>query len=283
MQVASTNQFEMIGADLSNQCPHERLDIRKQEDVQLLIKKINPSVVCLPAALTNVDYCESFPKESYATNVLGVGNVVQATNEIGAKIVYFSSDYIFDGVAGPYRETDPANPINVYGQQKLAAEHYVAMHARDYLIIRTTVVYGWERQGKNFIYRLLNTLKANQILNVPADQIGNPTYAPNLAQVVFELICMDESGVYHVVGSERVSRYELACESARVFGLDENLIHGVRTSELAQAASRPLNAGMVTDKVSAIIKTPLVGYRDGLRMMALAIHATYSSEGPENH
>ncbi len=247
---------------------NKKLDIRCPAELNLLLQTLCPDVVYLPASLTNVDYCELNPLEGYAINVVGVSNVVQAVNEIGAKLVYFSSNYIFDGKAGPYNESHPGNPICEYGRQKLSAEHYVALYANNYLIIRTTVVYGWERQGKNFIYRLLDSLKAGKKLRVPLDQIGNPTFAPNLAQAVVELVCLDASGVYNIVGSERVSRYDFACEAADIFGLDRNLIDAVLTSELEQIAPRPLNAGMTIDKAIACLGTPLLGYRDGLRVMS---------------
>ena len=262
--------FEASGTHHSRPVPGMQwLDICDQTEVQSLILKLPPAVVYLPASLSNVDYCELHPEEGYATNVVGVRNIVKTVNDVGAKLVYFSSDYVFDGKNGPYYEDDPANPICEYGRQKLISEHYVALHARDYLIVRTTVVYGWERQGKNFLYRLLNTLKAGQTLRVPVDQVGNPTYAPNLARAVVELALSDAVGVYHVVGPERVNRYEFACEAASVFKLDRNLIQPVATSELGQTAPRPLNAGMVVDKVATKLTTPLMGYRDGLRAMAL--------------
>ena len=263
--------FEAIGTFYSYPVlGMQRLDIRSRTEAQSLIAKVRPAFVYLPAALSNVDYCELHPEEVYLTNVVGVRNVVQLANSAEAKLVYFSSDYVFDGRDGPYREDDPANPICEYGRQKLIAEHCVALHARDYLIVRTTVVYGWERQGKNFVYRLLSTLRAGQTLRVPVDQIGNPTYAPNLAQAVVELALADAKGVYHVVGPERVNRYEFACEAASVFGLDSRLIQPVATSQLGQTAPRPLNAGMVTDKATAKLTTPLIGYRDGLKAMASA-------------
>lgn len=269
VRAAPNAGLEAMGTYHSHPVPDmQRLDIRSRTEVQLLVAKVRPTIVYLPASLANVDYCELHPEEGYATNVVGVCNVVRAVNNVGAKLIYFSSDYIFDGKAGPYRENDPANPICEYGRQKLIAEHYVALHARDYLIVRTTVVYGWERQGKNFVYRLLNTLEAGQILKVPVDQIGNPTYAPNLAQAVVELALSDARGVYHVVGPERVNRYEFACEAASVFGLDGSLIQPVATSQLGQPAPRPLNAGMVVEKAIAKLSVPLMGYRDGLRAMA---------------
>lgn len=265
--------LEMAGTDFSatywsSPVPAMHLlDIRDFAATSALVEAIRPTVIYLPASLTNVDYCELHPAEGYASNVIGVQQIVQLANQANAKIVYFSSDYIFDGESGPYRETDSANPPCEYGRQKLLAEHYVALHAQDYLIVRTTVVYGWERQGKNFVYRLLKTLKEGKTLRVPIDQVGSPTYAPNLAQAVVELVRSGVKGVYHIAGAERVSRYEFACEAARVFELNSSLIQAVQTCELNQPARRPLKAGMIVEKAAALLEFPLLGYRDGLQVM----------------
>ena len=246
---------------------YELLDIRRRDAVQHLMTSVHPSIVYIPASLTNVDTCEQYPDEGYAVNVGGLCNVVEVGNAIGARLVYFSSDYIFDGKSGPYAEDDPANPICEYGRQKLMAEHYLALHAANCLIVRTTIVYGWERLGKNFVSRLVNTLQLGQTLKVPVDQIGNPTYASNLAQVVVEMVNSGADGVFHVVGPERASRYEFALEAAHVFGLDEKLILPVTTPELGQLASRPLNAGMTSVRIAAVADTPMIGYREGLQKM----------------
>ena len=243
------------------------LDIRDHDAAAKLFLDLRPSVVYLPAAYVNVDACETHPEETFATNVLGAMHVVRAANAVGARLVFFSSDYIFDGASGPYREEDVPHPISEYGRHKLSAEHAVALHAKTYLLIRTTVVYSWERQGKNFVERLLRDLQHGETINVSEDQVGNATYAPNLAQAVLELTLQDARGVFHVCGPERASRYEFAAETARVFGFDERRIRPVSTDQLHQVAQRPLNAGMITDKVSALLATPLLGYREGLRVM----------------
>lgn len=269
MRVASGAGFETIGTYHTYPVPGMRqLDIRNSPSVQSMVAELRPDVVYLPASMTNVDQCELSADEAYQTNVSGVRNVVDSANNAGAKLVYFSSDYIFDGKAGPYREEDPANPTCEYGRQKLAAEHYVALNARDFLIVRTTVVYGWERRDKNFTSRLVKTLKEGQPLRVPNDQIGNPTYAPNLAEAVVELSLGGATGVYHIVGPERIDRYQFACAAAGVFGLDGSLIQPIATSDLGQTAPRPLNAGMTVDKAVAQLKVPLLSYHAGLKALA---------------
>ncbi len=246
----------------------QRLDIRREGRVQELIAAVEPENIYLPAAQSNVEYCEVNGPDAARTNILGTHYVVQAANDVGAKVVFFSSDYVFDGKAGPYREDAAAHPINVYGWQKLAGEHYVALHASDFLIIRTTVVYGWERQGKNFICHLLRRLRAGSMIHVPTDQIGSPTYAPNLADAVAGLAITGKQGVYHVAGPERVSRYDFACEAARAFGLPETMIWPTLTVNTRQRAMRPLEAGLVVDKAQAVLTVPLVGYKEGLQIMA---------------
>jgi dTDP-4-dehydrorhamnose reductase len=195
--------------------------------------------------------------------------VVQAVNEINAKIIFFSSDYVFDGVQGPYSEDDPAHPISEYGNQKLIGEHYIAFHSKNYLIIRTTVVYGWETQGKNFVQRLIKSLRDGERIRVPVDQIGNPTFAPNLAEAVIELATGGETGICNIVGSTLVSRYEFAVTIAKAFDLDPLLIVPVSTEELGQVAQRPLSAGLRVDKAQKILRTSLLGYLEGLRIMAV--------------
>jgi dTDP-4-dehydrorhamnose reductase len=254
------------------------LDLRDRQAIAELLRRFEPSIVYLPAALTNVGYCELHPEEAYEINVLGTCLVVHESNSIGARLVYFSSDYVFDGLNGPYSEVDPARPICEYGRQKLLCEHYIALHADNYLIVRTTVVYGWESQGKNFVQRLVKALRAGERVRVPKDQIGSPTYAPNLAEAVVELATAGATGLFHVVGPKLASRYDFAVAAAETFGLDTSLIEPVSTAELGQAAPRPLKAGMHIDKVQGVLQTRLIDYVEGLRMMASERPAEESDE-----
>ncbi len=242
-------------------------DVLDRAAVRAAFDQIQPTVVFLAAALSNVDYCELHPGPSYEANVSGVQHVVEAASSCGAKLVFFSTDYIFDGRAGPYREDDAASPISLYGWHKTLAEHHIALHSSDYLIVRTTGVYGWESQGKNFVYRLLRTLPQGQALRVPTDQVANPTYAPNLVAATIELAQAAAVGVFNLVGCERVSRYAFALEAARVFDLDPQLILPVSTAELKQPAARPLQAGLKINKALQVLRTPLLDYHLGLQAM----------------
>jgi dTDP-4-dehydrorhamnose reductase len=245
----------------------EKLDLTDTGATAEMIGQVRPSAVYIPASRANVDLCEREPGPAYQTNVTGICNAVRAANAHDALVVYFSSDYIFNGHKGPYSEGDSPSPICEYGRQKVYAEHIVATQARRYLIIRTTVVYGWESQGKNFIYRLEKTLSAGQPLRAPHDQVGSPTYAPELAAGVLRLVEAGAHGVFHVVGSRRASRYDFAVEAARVFGLPAELIVPVSTPELRQDAPRPLDAGMRIDKFERVAGRTMMGYPEGLRAM----------------
>lgn len=245
-----------------------RLDIRDRESIGALIKEYKPGIVYLAAALSNVDQCELDRDLTYEINVLGTANVVQECNKTGAKLVFFSSDYIFDGVNGPYAECDLARPVCEYGRQKLVCEHYIGLHSQDHLVVRTTGVYSWEVQGKNFVHRLVGRLRRGERLRVPLDQMGNPTYSPNLAEAVFELATAGVKGVFHLVGPKRVSRYEFAVAAATAFALSPSLIEPVFTGELGQVAPRPLNAGLVAEKAQGFLQTTLVDFHCGLALMA---------------
>lgn len=244
-----------------------KLDINERARVFKLVKEVSPDVIYACAGLTNVDRCEADPKESFRVNVIGASNLVEAANRVGAKLVLLSSDYIFDGDRGPYDIDDLANPLNVYGYHKLVAEQHVATIAENYLIVRTTVVYGWEVVGKNFIARLIHKLSQKQKISVPNDQIGTPTYNRNFSRALIELVGKKQSGVFHLAGSTSTDRFSFAVRAAQIFGLDARLIHSCSTAELNQNARRPLKAGLKLDGTRDLLSTKLLGYEDGLRQM----------------
>lgn len=260
-----------IGTFCGNPFPGlQRLDIRDQKAIADIFESYRPEITYLAAAASNVDQCELHPRQTYEVNVLGTLAIVQAVNEAGGKLVFFSSDYVFPGNEGPYREGDPPNPICEYGRQKLIGEHLVALHAKDFIIVRTTVVFGWESQGKNFVQRFVDALDAGNRIRVPTDQIGSPTYAPNLATAVVELASQDATGLFHICGPKLASRYEFSKAVAKMFDLDVDLIEPVPTALLNQVAARPLSAGMRVDKAQKVLQTRLVDYSEGLELMLRA-------------
>lgn len=243
------------------------LDITDRKSVEALIKEIKPAVIILTAALTYVEYCEDHPKEAFEINVLGTTNVALMAKEINAKLVFFSTEYVFDGKAGPYSEEDQPNPISYYGKTKLEGEKVIRDNLGDYLIIRTTVVYGYEKDGKNFIMQLIQKNKAGLIMNIPIDQYGSPTFRDNLVEATIELIQKDKRGIYNVVGCEVINRFDFSILSAEILGLDKNLIIPKTTIELGQKAPRPLKAGLRIDKVRQEIDIKLLSPKEGLEIL----------------
>jgi dTDP-4-dehydrorhamnose reductase len=211
-----------------------------------------PDVVFYPAGFTWVDGCEKDSGRAYAANLEQPLNIARASAGVGAHFVYFSTDYVFDGKNGPYSEEDPTNPLSVYGRAKRDAEDALRseLHTNQ-LTVRTSWVFGPERQGKNFAYQLVRTLSDGKSMVCPSDQISSPSYGPDVALNVVLLAEERQAGVIHVVGPEVIDRVSFAREIARAFNLDIELIQGKLTSELGQGAPRPLKGGLLTHRLDA--------------------------------
>ncbi len=218
------------------------LDASDDAAVQNLVSSLEPRVIFLPAAFTNVDACERDPDLSQRINVTAMENVARACQRCNAKLVSFSSDYVFDGLDGPYSEDAVPNPVNVYGRHKLEAEGIAVSVGA--LVLRTNGVYGAEVQGKNFVLRLVQGLRSGQTWRIPVDQFGNPTLASDLARAAWDGLAL--SGVYHAAGSHFCDRYAFALEIARIFDLDPAQLEAVGTPSLNQAALRPLRGGLIS-------------------------------------
>jgi dTDP-4-dehydrorhamnose reductase len=206
-------------------------------------------VVYIAAAMTQVDRCETESKLAFALNRDAPAAIAMAAHAAGAKTVFYSTEYVFDGEDGPYLEEDRPDPLSVYGQSKLEAEAAVQAADPAALILRTTVVYGPEAQGKNFAYQLVAKLCRGERMPVPKDQISSPTYNRDLAAASVALVAAQEGGVFHVAGPAQLNRVEFAERLASACGLDITLIQPVWTSNLNQRARRPHHGGLELDKL----------------------------------
>lgn len=262
--------FEAVGTSHSQSVGGlTPLDIRDADAVKSLIHSVSPSVVYIASALTNVDYCESNRDQSYELNVRGCHNVALAARDVKARVIYLSTDYVFDGKEGPYSEDAAPNPINVYGTHKLLAEHCVLTLCSNCVIARTTGVFGPDTKRKNFINRLEDQSKSGVDVKVPSDQFSTPTYAPNLALALCEVAYRaDFVGILNLSGTEYVSRYGLAKAASEVLKFDDSHIIPQTTAELNQVAKRPLAGGLTTTRASELLRTELVSFRDGLIAMS---------------
>jgi dTDP-4-dehydrorhamnose reductase len=217
----------------------------------MLDEHVLDAVLCV-GGMTHVDGCESEPDLAYRVNARGPAALAAYARRRGLPFVYFSTDYIFDGLAenpGPYAEDAPPNPLSVYGRSKLMGERGVHDAHPEALVIRTTVVYGPDDRQKNYIYSLMRNLSTGTVMRVPQDQISTPTYNRDLAQATLGLVDAGARGVFHVAGPELSGRLEFAQQAAAALGLDASLLQGVATADLGQPAARPLWGGLSTTKL----------------------------------
>jgi dTDP-4-dehydrorhamnose reductase len=254
------------------------LDITDDAAVRALVTQVAPGLILLPAAQPNVDRCETEPAESEHVNVDGTRHVAAAAARAHARLVFFSTDYVFDGKAGPYAPDAPTSPINVYGRHKLAAETIVRETVADHLIVRACGVYGYQATGKNFVMALVRLAAAGKRMRVPSDQWGTPTLAENLAAAVHELALSDHRGIVHPVGPDYLTRIEFARLAAEVLGYTSGFLQPVATPALKQPAARPLRGGVDNRSTQALLrKTRLIGAREGLAIMRRRLETAAAS------
>ena len=255
----------------------EHLDGTDLGAVERMLGAVSPDTIILPAAMSDVNRCETDPEASRINTDI-VENVIRAARKPGQdpKIIFFSSDYVFDGKAGPYSEMDEPCPINAYGRMKLGCEKLIASSGLRHQIIRTSGIFGWEPQEKNFVYRVLKTLRGRKELALPSDQFYTPTYAKDLASAICALTKISAQGVFHISGPENLDRVSFASRIASAFGLDASYISGRPTASFKDSAPRPLRAGLRTwRKESAGLAVR--GISDALEDMRRSGAATSSS------
>ena len=249
------------------------LDLSNHAAVVLVIERIRPDWIFCPAGLSFVDYCEDHPDEAMAVNRDGPAAAAGAAERLGAGFIYYSSDYVFDAKGGPFGEDDMPRPLSAYGRSKHEGEQAVQAACRRAVVVRTSVVYGPERQQKNFVYQLRRAAKEGRGFRLAADQKASPSYNPDVAAASVELAEGNHLGVWHIAGSEVVDRYDFGLRIYRAFGLDPSRLEAVTTASLGQKAARPLDGGLKVSKAQAALTTRLRGPDEGLRAMREAEEA----------
>lgn len=213
------------------------LDIADLQSVKNYIGGYKPDIVINCAAYTNVDKCEIDRDAAFKANALGPRNIAIACENLGAKLVHISTDYVFDGKGHiPFKEYDVPHPVSVYGKTKLLGEEYVRNFCSRYFIIRTAWLYG--EYGKNFVKTIINAAREKGKLNVVNDQIGSPTYAEDLSYHILKLALTDEYGIYHCTGNGECSWFDFACKIVEYSGID-CAVAPITSDKLNRAAKRP--------------------------------------------
>lgn len=250
MKILVTGATGLLGSDVmkalslqGNECigiSSSVLDITDKNAVMNFITDIRPEAVIHCAAWTKVDLAEDEPEKCFAVNYYGTKNIAYACREVSAKMMYISTDYVFDGkMTGFYEIYSPVSPINIYGKSKLAGECAVRSILEQYFIIRTSWAFG--HNGDNFVSKIHSMAKNNIVINVVDDQFGSPTYTVDLADLICEIMKTNKYGIYHATNEGICCWAELAEKTVKLFGLNAKINH-ISSQYYPTKAQRPLNS-----------------------------------------
>ena len=224
-----------------------------------------PEVIVNTASMTEVDACERRPEDAWAANVAAAANVAGQARALGAHLIHVSTDYVFDGLDGPYDEDARPNPSGVYARTKWLGEEAVRLLAPTWAVARTAVVYGYPpSQRPNFGSWLLGTLREGKTARLFIDQLVSPSLGLNVAEQLAELAARKLPGVWNIAGSEVVNRLQFGEALCDVFGLDTRLLQAARLSEAGMASPRPPRSGLRVDKALANLQAKPLGLRASL-------------------
>ena len=260
------------------------MSLANAASVRETIRAVRPRWIVNPGAYTAVDKAESEPELAFAINAEAVRVMAEEARAIGAGVIHFSTDYVFDGSGGaPYRETDATGPVSVYGASKLAGEKALAESGAGHMIFRTSWVYG--ARGKNFLLTILKLARERETLRVVADQYGAPTWSRDLARMTAEVIgqceararglelaavLADVGGVHHAAGTGETTWYGFAAEAVRMQrerepGVRLAAIEAITTAEYPTPAKRPANSRMNCERLKERFGWEMLDWRDSLR------------------
>lgn len=260
---------EPIGVDV------DEMDITDEKQVREVMYSVKPDAVIHCAAWTAVDKAEQYPEKVYEVNALGAKRIAEACKSLSAKMVFISTDYVFEGTGEtPYEVTDERKGLSVYGKTKIQAEDFVTEILDEHYIVRITWAFGVN--GGNFVKTMLKLADSGKTeLNVVNDQIGSPTYTVDLARLLVDMIETDKYGVYHATNDGYCSCYEFACEIFRQAG-KQIKVNPVTTEEylkmVLQQAKRPLNSRLDKIKLTENGFLPLPTWQDALKRYLVEIN-----------
>jgi dTDP-4-dehydrorhamnose reductase len=226
------------------------LDISDGDAVYRLITSENPQCIIHAAAMTQVDQCELDKIDCWNTNVTATRFIVDAAQETRSRLIFISTDFVFDGSAGPYKETDVPNPVNYYGSSKLAAEKAIMESGVDWSIVRTVLVVGRTEtdQRQNILSWVKEKLEKKENIKVVDDQVRTPTFVDDLAHGIILVLEKNAKGIFHISGKDTLTPYQIAKSTAEFLHLDSKLIERVDANSFTQPAQRPPITGFIIEK-----------------------------------
>ena len=243
------------------------IDITDEENLKKEVQKINPNFIINTAAMTQVDDCENNKEACDALNIDVVKWLSEISDEVDAHLIHISTDFIFDGKKGNYKETDEPSPLSYYGLSKLKSEEVLTNSNIDYTILRTILVYGkvFDMSRSNIVLWVREMLSKGKEITIVDDQFRTPTYVEDLALSCKISIDKKATGIYNISSNELLSVYEIAQQIAEVFGLNESLIKPISTSTLNQTAPRPAKTGFDLSKTNKELDFYPKSFKEDLR------------------
>ncbi len=249
---------------------YEEMDLVDKTQVQTVMEDYAPEVVIHAAAMTQVDQCEQEQSLCWQLNVEVVQNLAEICGTRSIHLIHLSTDFIFDGEQGPYAEEDVPNPVNYYGQSKLAAEQILLESGGSYAIVRTILVYGItaNMSRSNIILWVKRSLEAGKEIQVVDDQFRTPTLAEDLAMGCLLVAQRKAQGIFHISGKDLLTPYDMAQMTAEYFQLNKKLIKRTNSKKFTQPAKRPLKTGFILKKAQTELGYQPHSFAKGLAKVA---------------
>lgn len=271
--VATSKGPNRLPFEPSEQFIYRSLDITDELMLEKTMEEEKPDVVVHSAAMTQVDDCEKNPDLCEKINVYGTTQLLVDAEAHSKYIIYLSTDFVFDGLNGLYREDDDLRPVNFYGFTKMQAEAIMHTSEIPWAIVRTCLVYGNPLQGtrSNIVNWVRESLQEGKPIQVVSDQLRTPTYVGDLAKGIIEMIKRKSTGIFHLSGKEELTPYQIAMKTADYFSLDKSLITEVTADTFTQAAKRPPKTGFNISKAEKELGYKPRSFEEGLKAIGPAV------------
>ena len=245
---------------------YEEMDFTDPFSIHDVFEKIKPEVAVHAGAMSKPDECELDQMKAYLVNVEGTVQLLINAEDIKSFFIFLSTDFVFDGERGMYKENDTPSPVNYYGRTKLEAEEAVKEYEFDWAIVRTVLVYGINHSGHNNILKIVKEkLEKGEEYNIVDDQVRTPTYVEDLATGIVTIIEKKATGVFHLSGKDMLTPYQMAIKTAEHLNLDSSVLKKVTAASFSQPARRPLKTGFVIDKARKELGYEPLSFEEGLK------------------
>jgi dTDP-4-dehydrorhamnose reductase len=267
--IATSKGTSRLSFDHHERYSYHQLDVTDGPMVNNMLLQFRPDIILHAAAMTQVDMCEENKIDCWNVNVTATRFLLDAAREINARFIYLSTDFVFDGLNGPYAEDAEPNPVNYYGSSKWGAEKAVAESGLQWTIIRTILVTGNPSAGtrSNIITWVKEKLEKGEKIRVVDDQYRTPTFVEDFVNGITLVLAKNATGIFHISGKDLLTPYQIAVETARILQLDESLIERTDSSSLSQLATRPPKTGFVIEKAQRELGYQPHEFRESLRKM----------------